>query len=136
MARAKIIEWEAHKPWPEKILFEGEEYSNSAYAAAHGGCWRSTASGNVIYFKSESGKTFSAYLSKLREWLRAEDESLPGNKLRKIRVERGLSQKQLADKVGCVQQVIHRYEKNEVEPRATMLKRLADALECKMEDLV
>lgn len=132
----KIIEWEANKPWAEKISVDGVEYSNSVFSKLHGYSWQSTASGKLIYFANDKGETFFINNSKLDYVRKLEDPSLFGNKLRLRRVMCGLSQKQLAEKVGCFQQVISRYEKFENRPNATMLKRLADALDCKMDDLI
>lgn len=135
MMNVKIIEWEAHKPWPERISVDGVEYSNSAFSKIHGYSWQPTAGGNLIYFADAEGRTYFIQNKKLDYFKKLEDASLFGNKLRTLRTMRGLSQKQLADKVGCFQQVISRYEKFENRPNAEMLKRLADALECKVDEL-
>lgn len=59
-----------------------------------------------------------------------------GEKLRTARLKAGMTQTQLAEKIGCTQQEIARYEAGGREPRASMLKRLAEALGCMMEELV
>ena len=62
----EIVKWEAHKPWPEEISIDGAIYSNSRCSAEHGYSWRSSAGGNVIFFKGDNGKIESFPLTKLR----------------------------------------------------------------------
>ncbi len=59
-----------------------------------------------------------------------------GEKLKAARKAAGLSQVELAEKVGCTQKDICRWETEEREPRARTLKKLAQALGCSMDDLV
>lgn len=59
-----------------------------------------------------------------------------GEKLKAARLAAGLSQYQLAEKVGCSQHHISRWENGERGPSAKSLKKLANALGCKMEDLI
>lgn len=59
-----------------------------------------------------------------------------GEKLRAARKAAGLSQVELAEKVGCTQKDVCRWETEEREPKASTLKKLADALGCSMDDLV
>lgn len=56
-----------------------------------------------------------------------------GANLKEIRESKGLSQKQLAQQTGLSLTTIGYYEINSREPKATQLKRLADALGVKME---
>lgn len=58
-----------------------------------------------------------------------------GEKLRAARKAAGLTQAQLAEKVGCLQKDICRWEEGR-EPKALTLKKLAAALGCSMDDLV
>ena len=58
-----------------------------------------------------------------------------GPKLRECRQAAGLSQKQLAEKVGCTQVDITRWEGGRA-PNAVTLKKLAVAIGCSMDDLV
>lgn len=58
-----------------------------------------------------------------------------GEKLKAARIAAGLTQAQLAEKVGCSQHHISRWEEGR-EPRALTLKKLAEALGCSMDDLV
>ena len=59
-----------------------------------------------------------------------------GEKLRAARRAAGLTQGQLAEKVGCQQRDISRWENGQREPMASTLKKLALALECSMDELV
>lgn len=64
----KIVEWAAHRPWPEKISINGEIYSNSRMSEEHGYSWRSTAAGSVIYFKGGPENRIEAFpLAKLKK---------------------------------------------------------------------
>ena len=59
-----------------------------------------------------------------------------GEKLKAARLAAGLSQKELAEKVGCYQKDISRWENCEREPTASNLRKLADAIGCMIDDLV
>lgn len=59
-----------------------------------------------------------------------------GEKLKEARKAANLSQVELAEKVGCTQKDICRWETCQREPRASTLKKLAQALGCSMDDLV
>lgn len=59
-----------------------------------------------------------------------------GEKLKAARLAAGLTQGQLAEKVGCQQRDVSRWENGSREPRATTLKKLAQALGCSMDELV
>ena len=59
-----------------------------------------------------------------------------GEKLKAARQAAGLTQGQLAEKVGCQQRDISRWENGHREPVASTLKKLALALGCSMDDLV
>ena len=58
------------------------------------------------------------------------------NKILKRRKEKALSRKELAEKVGVTPESIRHYEQNIREPKASILKKLAEVLECRMEDLI
>lgn len=58
-----------------------------------------------------------------------------GEKLRAARLAAGLTQAQLAERVGCYQKDVARWEAG-LEPKALTLKKLAQALGCSMDDLV
>ena len=55
--------------------------------------------------------------------------------LRKKRLAAGLSQKELADKLGIVQSAISAWESGEKMPRASQLPELAAALHCTIDEL-
>ena len=55
--------------------------------------------------------------------------------LARIRIERGLTQCQLADRIGCRQKDISRWESGVHTPRTASLLKLAIALGCTMEEL-
>ena len=48
----------------------------------------------------------------------------------------GLTQAQLAEKAGVIQQTIDKWERGERNPGVPSLKKLAAALDCKLEDLL
>lgn len=60
----------------------------------------------------------------------------PMIKLKLKRVEKGLTQAQLAEKVGKAQNSISLYELGEHFPGRDTLDKLAEALECKIGDLI
>mgnify|MGYP003319219046 CR=1 FL=1 len=59
-----------------------------------------------------------------------------GEKLKQARKAAGMSQADLAEKVGCHQKDISRWESGLHEPGALTLKKMAQALGCSMADLV
>ena len=54
----------------------------------------------------------------------------------RLRMERGLTQTQLAELIGCPQQTITRWETGQRNPGMKSLVKLARALECTLDDLV
>lgn len=58
------------------------------------------------------------------------------NAIKKARTEAGLTQVQLAEKMGCSQQEIQRWEAGRVSPTAKTLKKLAEAIGCNPGDLI
>lgn len=54
--------------------------------------------------------------------------------LKQFRKEKGLSQTELADKVGLKQTTISQYERGTRHPNLAMAKRLANALEISLDD--
>ena len=56
--------------------------------------------------------------------------------LKEIRKERGMTQGELAKKLGTNQNNISRYEKSEREPNLTTLKNMAAALNCTLDELI
>jgi transcriptional regulator with XRE-family HTH domain len=62
-------------------------------------------------------------------------ESL-GERLARLRKERGYTQVELAEKIGIVQTIISDYEKDRFRPTAEMIIRLAQALEVSTDELL
>ena len=52
------------------------------------------------------------------------------------RMERGLTQGQLAKMVGCLSKDISRWETGAVTPRADALVKIAAALECTIDEII
>jgi transcriptional regulator with XRE-family HTH domain len=59
-----------------------------------------------------------------------------GDKLRRLRDARALTQEELADKAGITVAALSRIERNSAEPRPTTRRKLADALGVQPEELV
>ena len=59
-----------------------------------------------------------------------------GDRLRERRTERGLLQRELADKIGISNRNISSYEKNDREPSYDVLVNLAEALDCSTDYLL
>ena len=57
-------------------------------------------------------------------------------KIEKRRVKKGLSRQQFAEQVGVTYEAILHYEKEKREPKASILKKMAKVLDCRMEDLI
>ena len=58
------------------------------------------------------------------------------SQLARIRMERGLTQGQLAEKVGVYIKDISRWETGARNPGSASLRKLASALECSIDDLL
>ncbi|MGN0263913.1 MAG: helix-turn-helix domain-containing protein [Oliverpabstia sp.] len=58
-----------------------------------------------------------------------------GNLIRNARKESGLTQKELAEKVGLAEITIRQYENNKREPRIETLQKIADVLNIPTRDL-
>ena len=59
-----------------------------------------------------------------------------GEKLREARRKAGFSQAELAKEIGCFQKDVSRWESGLVEPGVLTVKKIAQILGCRMEDLV
>ena len=59
-----------------------------------------------------------------------------GKRIRLIRELKGISRKQLADKVGITESAIFRYETNQREPRFSILCKISEALEVPIYKLI
>ncbi|HEX7150508.1 MAG TPA: helix-turn-helix transcriptional regulator [Thermoanaerobaculia bacterium] len=71
----------------------------------------------------------------MTEETRAEGEIF-GPHLRALRIERGLTQTELAERSRSNLQFISKLERGVTSPTLGMLLRLAEALECRLYDLV
>lgn len=60
----------------------------------------------------------------------------PGALIKKFRTEKGLTQKELGEIIGISQSAIGQLEKNENTPKFSTLKRIADALDISVFDLI
>lgn len=59
-----------------------------------------------------------------------------GEKLKAARKAAGLTQAQLAEAIGCKQKDVSRWEAGQIEPGVLIVKKMAQALGCSMNDLV
>lgn len=59
-----------------------------------------------------------------------------GEKIREIRKEKGISQKELGTLLGVSQQMIGQYENSSREPKIETLRKIATALEVKLSDFL
>ena len=56
--------------------------------------------------------------------------------LKQLRIEKGISQQQLADKIGVSQQSVNKYENHNVEPDIDTLVRIADIFNTSVDYLI
>lgn len=59
-----------------------------------------------------------------------------GEKLKKMRELKGLTQTELADRIGIKQPMIVRYEQNTLDCSIRIAQSLAKALGCELKDLI
>lgn len=52
-----------------------------------------------------------------------------GSKLKELRIERGLTQKQLSQKLGCAQSAVYYWEADKQEPSISSLKKICEIFE-------
>lgn len=57
-------------------------------------------------------------------------------RITELRIEKGFTQKQLAEKVGCSQSMVTRWVSGECEPTASAILKLAEALDCSCDYLL
>jgi len=67
---------------------------------------------------------------------RGNEGQLFGERLRKVRLAKGLTQSELADRCGTSIAAISHIERGTKVPTLTTLVRLADALQCKVTKLI
>ena len=63
------------------------------------------------------------------------DNSTMGGRIKEQRIKMGMTQEELAEKVGIGQQSLSRMEQGKTAPRFERLQNLADALDCRVVDL-
>lgn len=59
-----------------------------------------------------------------------------GRKLRELRIQEGLTQKELAEKIGSVQSAVHYWELDKQEPSISNLKRICEVFEISADYLL
>lgn len=57
-------------------------------------------------------------------------------RLKELRIEYGLTQRELAEKLSLTQTTIGKYERGELEPSIEVLKKLSNTLECSIDYLI
>ncbi len=67
---------------------------------------------------------------------KSKQQVFSGKKLARLRKKRGLTQTELADKVGVIKQAISLYETGKNIPYTENWIALANALDCKVDDLL
>lgn len=67
------------------------------------------------------------------EFVAAANELEPGYQIARLRIQHGLTQAQLAERVGTRQPSIARLENGNSIPSLSFLKRIADALDARIE---
>ena len=83
-----------------------------------------------------SNKTFKDWQAELRQdpdFVAAERELEPGYQVARLRIQRGLTQTQLAEMVGTRQPSIARLENGTSVPSLSFLDRIAKALDARIE---
>lgn len=69
-----------------------------------------------------------AELLKDPEFRRVYEESEPADQLARLRILRGLTQQEMADRAGMTQSIVARVESGRANPSLSTLERLAEAL--------
>ena len=54
----------------------------------------------------------------------------------RLRIERGLTQAQLAERIGCPQSSVSRWERTGKAPGTRYLLKIAEVLKCELKDLI
>jgi len=68
-----------------------------------------------------------------QDFLAASDQLEPGYQVARIRIQRGLTQTQLAEMIGTRQPSIARLENGSSKPSLSFLQKIATALDAKIE---
>ncbi len=85
---------------------------------------------------TEAFETFEEHLAEALgdpEFREAWEASGPAYQVARLRILRGLTQQQLAERVGTRQPSIARLESGREEPKLGFLRRVAEALEARLE---
>ena len=53
-----------------------------------------------------------------------------------LRIERGITQAQLAERIGCPQSSVSRWEQTGKAPGTRYLVKIAEVLDCELKDLI
>ncbi|MCD7882134.1 MAG: helix-turn-helix domain-containing protein [Lachnospiraceae bacterium] len=61
---------------------------------------------------------------------------MTGDNIKQLRIKKGITQKQLAEKTGLAAITIRQYESGKREPKTESLKRIALVLECDISELI
>lgn len=56
--------------------------------------------------------------------------------LARMRMEKGVTQAQLAERIGCLQSSVSRWEQTGKAPGTRYLVKIAEVLECDLKDLI
>lgn len=59
-----------------------------------------------------------------------------GSRIKEIRKQKGLTQKQLGEKCGMYESQIRKYENGKANPKIETLQKIATALKCNLSDLM
>lgn len=95
----------------------------------------------------DEGKTLEEIADKLKISVKTVQSYLPyekgsyaintsGNKVKDMRIANGLTQRQLADKIGVTQNELSRWESGKVTPKIDKIKLISITLGCSIDDLI
>ena len=77
-----------------------------------------------------------AYLMGQEERIKLNDVFSVGDKIREIRLSKGITQKQLSERLNTSQQNLAQYENGKRNPKIATLKKIADALNVELDELM
>ena len=106
---------------PNRLIINGEPATMDAYSAEHGYSWRTSASGNVLCYRAESGSEYSIPQARLQETFQDD--------LREAMEAAGLNLKQAAELCGVPYRTMQDWRAGRRTPanivKDTVLDRLA-----------
>jgi transcriptional regulator with XRE-family HTH domain len=94
---------------------------------------------SAIYSKTENPMYSTLAMlraARIPETVPTTDVETIGQRIARLRKERGLTQKQLADKIGIIQVLVSDYEKGKLRLHAEMVVRFARALGVKTDEVL